>query len=66
MIQWLFIYIQALLEYLKTLNKEFCFVSDEELLQTQQQLEERKILISMFGRFNSGKSTLLNAILGHE
>ena len=28
-----------------------------------QQLEDRRVLISVFGRFNSGKSTLLNALL---
>ena len=41
--------------------------SEKELLDsTSKQLDERAVTISMFGRYNSGKSTMINAILGNE
>ena len=42
------------------------FVNPDEIKQTLQQLEKRKILISVFGRHNAGKSTFLNAIVADE
>jgi len=41
-------------------------IDENELHEVREQLEEKKILFSIFGHHNSGKSTLLNAMLGDE
>ena len=38
-------------------------VTKPELDETRHQLDEREVLISVSGRHNVGKSTILNAIL---
>ena len=38
----------------------------DEIAATRQQLQNKEILISAFGRHNAGKSTLLNALLHDE
>ena len=42
-------------------------LSDKELRDNAyRQLTEGVVVICLFGRFNSGKSTLINAVLGDE
>ena len=42
-------------------------LSEKELRDNaRQQLMERVVVICLFGRFNSGKSTMINAILRNE
>lgn len=45
-----------------------CFGEDKDglLAETKRQLDERKLVVSCFGLHNSGKSTLLNTIIGDE
>ena len=41
--------------------------SEKELLDnTYRQLKDMTVVICLFGRFNSGKSTMINAVLGNE
>ena len=51
---------------MESISKLFAVVEESELHEVREQLEEKKILISIFGHHNSGKSTLLNAMLGDE
>lgn len=41
----------------------FTLVDNEHLNVTLKQAQSKDILISVFGRFNAGKSTLLNAVM---
>ena len=42
-------------------------LSEKELCDNAlRQLMERVVAICLFGRFNSGKSTMINAVLGNE
>ena len=34
-----------------------------ELDETEQQLSKKEVLLSFYGQYNAGKSTLINAIL---
>ena len=54
--------MQAVLDCLR------CFGEDKDglLAETKRQLDERKLVVSCFGLHNSGKSTLLNTIIGDE
>ena len=62
---FLFITLQAVLECLQRLSKQsgLTLVDDEHLNVTLKQAQSKDILISVFGRFNAGKSTLLNAVM---
>ena len=51
---------------MESIGKLFAVIDESELHEVREQLEEKKILISIFGHHNSGKSTLLNAMLGDE
>ena len=42
------------------------FLEKELINNASRQLTERTVVICLFGRFNSGKSTMINAILGNE
>ena len=56
--------LQLIKEVSETISVE---LSEKELRDgTRQQLTERAVVICLFGRFNSGKSTMINAILGNE
>ena len=46
--------------------QQFRLEGDQQLAETLDQLNEKRIQISVFGRFNGGKSTLLNALLGDK
>ena len=39
---------------------------EAQVKETHKQLMEKEVLITMLGRQNSGKSTLLNACIGYE
>ena len=39
------------------------FVLKVDLKETERQLLEKEVLLSFYGQYNTGKSTLLNAIL---
>ena len=39
-------------------------ISQAELMETHSQLLNKEVSISVFGRHNTGKSTLLNALAG--
>lgn len=45
-------------------NDELVAVAD--LDETQRQITEKEVLISFYGQYNAGKSTLLNAILQNK
>lgn len=47
-------------------QKDSLFDEVQMLETTSKQLENQHICISFFGALNSGKSTLLNALLGDE
>ena len=42
---------------------KYTLFSVDELDETGKQFKEKRILISVFGRQNTGKSTLLNSLL---
>ncbi len=34
-----------------------------DLIETERQLSEKEVLLSLYGQYNAGKSTLINALL---
>ena len=42
------------------------FVHDEAVLKVEQQLLNSSVYICVLGRYNVGKTTLINAIIGEE
>ena len=38
----------------------------EKIQETRKQLKRKEVIVSVFGRHNCGKSTLLNALLGNR
>lgn len=60
-------FVQLILERLQGFNESVKFEDDPtKLRKIHLDLQEKKILISAFGRHNAGKSTLLNALLGYR
>lgn len=62
---------QAALNKLHSLHKEYGkeVISEkclQDMKETQELCDEREICISVFGKHNCGKSSLLNALLGDE
>ena len=53
------------MEVKKLFNKEH-FLDAAELNETERQLLEKEVLLSFYGQYNAGKSTLLNAILHNK
>lgn len=42
------------------------FVAIADLGETERQLLEKEVLLSFYGQYNAGKSTILNAILQNK
>lgn len=45
------------------LFKDYDLVSLKELDEIQRKLKEKEVLLSFYGHYNAGKSTLINALL---
>ena len=61
--------MQAVLKWLQQVLRFFPSTDTEVekcILETLKHLRDNDFLISVFGQFNSGKSTLLNAVLANE
>ena len=59
-------FLQLILKRLLDFNDSVHFEEPDVMKQTGLQLHEKKVLISAFGCHNTGKSTLLNALLGNR
>ena len=61
---WSFNFLkQQIDEQLCALAPEYKVFTDHDLKETREQFEKKQILIGVFGRLNTGKSTLLNSLL---
>ena len=66
----IYVYVsQDVLHLIEEMSKNIgieLFLEKELLNNAYRQLAERTVVICLFGRFNSGKSTMINAMLGNE